>query len=372
MSMTPETDAAVIAAMEAVPINSLLETYREEIDDALHSFEDPNEALSSDKVVEMAMEAIRARLIQAAREAAPSEDWQAKYKEASKELNDLRLSQYLYGRVTEALGIENDVIGHVKNLKAKAEKAELERGICEDNAMKLQTELAEAKATIEALKQAEADSVSRPSLSRLRPLTEADPYAELKAAKAAGKTIECKLKRSNAWTDYDGDFTNLDSRYELRVKPEPETFEAHGKTWTRHTPGDPMPTKGGSAFVQLLLSDGSIGKTDRADLCIWNTKPGPSDQIIGWRYADQPEHETFQADDKVKTPRTDAIIASDTGDSGFIAELAKLSRSLEEENADLKEALEKAKEFVQSWGEIVDTQYSLWNECIAAINKALK
>lgn len=35
------------------------------------------------------------------------------------------------------------------------EKAEFERGICEDNAMKLQTELAEAKATIEALKQAQ-------------------------------------------------------------------------------------------------------------------------------------------------------------------------------------------------------------------------
>lgn len=72
-----------------------------------------------------------------------------------------------------------------------------------------------------------------------------------------------------------------------------------------------------------------------------------------------------------KTPRTDAVIANDKGDSGFIAELAKLSRSLEEENADLKEALEKAKEFVQSWGELVDTQYSLWNQCMTKIQKAL-
>lgn len=49
-----------------------------------------------------------------------------------------------------------------------------------------------------------------------------------------------------------------------------------------------------------------------------------------------------------------------------------MSKTLEEENADLREALEKAKEFVQSWGEIVDTQYHLWNECMTAINKALK
>lgn len=72
-----------------------------------------------------------------------------------------------------------------------------------------------------------------------------------------------------------------------------------------------------------------------------------------------------------KTPRTDAVIANDKGDSGFIAELAKLSRSLEEENADLKEALEKAKEFVQSWGEIIDTHYSLRNQCMTKIQKAL-
>jgi signal transduction protein with GAF and PtsI domain len=73
-----------------------------------------------------------------------------------------------------------------------------------------------------------------------------------------------------------------------------------------------------------------------------------------------------------KTPKTDAVIAADTGDSGLIAELAKLSHSLEEKNADLREALEKAKEFVKSWGEIVDTQYHLWNECMEAINKVLK
>lgn len=66
-----------------------------------------------------------------------------------------------------------------------------------------------------------------------------------------------------------------------------------------------------------------------------------------------------------------AIIAADTGDSGFIAELTKLSCSLEEENADLKEALEKAKEFVQSWGELVDAHYSLQNQCMTKFQKTL-
>lgn len=60
--------AEAVKRMEAVSLNSLIETYREEIDDALHSFEDRDEALSSDKVVEIAMEAVRARLIQAVKD----------------------------------------------------------------------------------------------------------------------------------------------------------------------------------------------------------------------------------------------------------------------------------------------------------------
>lgn len=63
----PDPLAEAVKRMEAVSLNSLLEIYREEIDDALHSFEDLDEALSSDKVVEIAIQAVRARLIQAAK-----------------------------------------------------------------------------------------------------------------------------------------------------------------------------------------------------------------------------------------------------------------------------------------------------------------
>lgn len=43
----------------------------------------------------------------------------------------------------------------------------------------------------------------------------------------------------------------------------------------------------------------------------------------------------------MKTPITDAIIASDTGDSGFIAELVQQCRSFEEENKELREVCDK-------------------------------
>ena len=140
-----------------------------------------------------------------------------------------------------------------------------------------------------------------------------------------------------------------------RIKIEPETFLVDDKVWTRHTPGDPMPCDG-EAVLDIIYYDQSVNTSWEAESINWDFEG-----MIGWRYAD----------DKVKTPRTDAIIAADTGDSGFIAELTKLSCSLEEENADLKEALEKAKEFVQSWGKLVDAHYSLQNQCMTKIQKAL-
>ena len=120
-----------------------------------------------------------------------------------------------------------------------------------------------------------------------------------------------------------------------------------------------------AAGKTIQLNCGDTGEPE------WEDVPDPAFLDTPDRYRIKPEPETFQSDDKVKTPRTDAVIANDKGDSGLIAELAKLSRSLEEENADLKEALEKAKEFVQSWGEIIDTHYSLWNQCMTKIQKAL-
>jgi uncharacterized protein YodC (DUF2158 family) len=71
----------------------------------------------------------------------------------------------------------------------------------------------------------------------------------------------------------------------VEKKPSPATFEAHGKTWTRHTPGDPMPCDGGRTVV-ALLEDHDIGGTIRAGRFDWG-KRDDGEQIIGWRYADE-------------------------------------------------------------------------------------
>jgi len=68
----------------------------------------------------------------------------------------------------------------------------------------------------------------------------------------------------------------------------PSTFEAHGKTWTRHTPGDPMPCHGTSK-VDILLRNQDIGAATNAfaNSVNWSTIPLEQVQIIGWRYADE-------------------------------------------------------------------------------------
>ena len=57
-----------------------------------------------------------------------------------------------------------------------------------------------------------------------------------------------------------------------------------GKTWTRHTPGDPMPC-GRAATVEILCESGS---THKGPACKWAWGQNYSEaDIIGWRYADE-------------------------------------------------------------------------------------
>lgn len=75
------------------------------------------------------------------------------------------------------------------------------------------------------------------------------------------------------------------------VKSEPETFDAHGKTWTRHTPGDPMPCGKDSIVTVLYDPDEEfIGSGCPAHCFNWLNTSGMT-PIIGWRYADQPKPE---------------------------------------------------------------------------------
>lgn len=75
----------------------------------------------------------------------------------------------------------------------------------------------------------------------------------------------------------------------------PEIFEAHGREWYRHTPGDKMPCDEGQIIEALWrreLNKPQIWpqQRSRADEWDWDEKIHfPSYEIIGWRPADAPE-----------------------------------------------------------------------------------
>ena len=73
---------------------------------------------------------------------------------------------------------------------------------------------------------------------------------------------------------------------ELQKPKERETFQAHGLTWIKHTPGNPMPCYG-DAEIRVLLRCSAYGPATSSQLD-WSEKQGDEGQIIGWNYADAP------------------------------------------------------------------------------------
>jgi uncharacterized protein YodC (DUF2158 family) len=76
---------------------------------------------------------------------------------------------------------------------------------------------------------------------------------------------------------------NLPKIHTPAEKPEPETFEAHGKTWTRYTPGDPMPCDG-EAMVEVCIGE-DLRKRPADKAINWNWEKWTP--VRGWRYADE-------------------------------------------------------------------------------------
>ncbi len=75
----------------------------------------------------------------------------------------------------------------------------------------------------------------------------------------------------------------------------PETFEAHGHTWTKHTPGDPMPCDGDTMVIALSrgeFKDGNIQPWPYpVKHMLWHERPsfGGALELIGWRFATPPQ-----------------------------------------------------------------------------------
>jgi len=84
---------------------------------------------------------------------------------------------------------------------------------------------------------------------------------------------------------------NLPETQPPAEKPELEIFEAHGKIWTRHVPGDPMPCDGERKVYILTPKTGESEEPYKASMYAWTCIFKEGDwwgEIIGWRYADEP------------------------------------------------------------------------------------
>lgn len=75
----------------------------------------------------------------------------------------------------------------------------------------------------------------------------------------------------------------------------PKTFTAHGHTWTSHTPGDPMPCDGERLVCILTRYNKDHDPCEiefttprRAEGWTWGNTLRTC-EIIGWRYADEPQ-----------------------------------------------------------------------------------
>ncbi len=90
------------------------------------------------------------------------------------------------------------------------------------------------------------------------------------------------------------------------LTPEPKTFTAHGHTWFRHTPGDPMPCDGGritECLWRAELEGTYLAQAFEAREWNWGADPAiPDHHIIGWRYADKTPSQTDYAAPPVKHP----------------------------------------------------------------------
>jgi len=148
-------------------------------------------------------------------------------------------------------------------------------------------------------------SIAKAFLEKL----EADPFAELKKAHAEGRVIQFK-GAGERWIDLvmgaNDPLFAAHPTDSYRIKPEPDTFDAHGKTWTKHTPG----VRGicdKTVKVDIIYDDQSTDEAWRAKIVDWTCK-----QIIGWRYADAPQTNPVPAQD-TWTPAVGDVVRLKSG-----------------------------------------------------------
>ena len=228
--------------------------------------------------VEGGINAVRAHLIAAARRTSVYEwwrdgcgtdamDWKARYEQ-------------MHSQAKHHLQLLSD-------WQTRAEKSEAE--------LAKQKEIADSefqRATYYEKQAMEAAGNAR--LSRLRPLSEAGEVpAGAVRVHAWLDTSGGKSRWIYGWLEWEGDTHYADILLPEASQPEPEpaTFQAHGKTWTRHTPGDPMPCKESDMIWPLFRGGAMEQKPHEAGSYVWGNFYKEDLGIIGWRYADEPTPE---------------------------------------------------------------------------------
>jgi len=225
-------------------------------------------------------------------------DWKARYEEAQKEIELLKKTP-LRQRCQE---LEREVnhwcdlhtVANSRAEKAEAELAQSEAAFSNYRGFILSA-LNEAGAPTHhkdvgapALKPMTPQERIKalPKLPQLRPLSEAGPVPEgcvrVFTNSDYGNASEYQHSGRTHFADI---FLPAPAE-----KVEPETFEAHGKTWTKHTPGDAMPCEE-NRLVELIEErevDGKYSKyVDHAATFVWSA-------AVGWRYADGPTPEPLE------------------------------------------------------------------------------
>lgn len=211
------------------------------------------------------------------------------------------------------LGIARAFLDNLPELSVQRQlEVAMNRIRVEHTEMKVQEARAEkAEAELAKLREACARMSEQEvlSLSQLRPLSEAGPVPEGCVRVRGWKDQEGKW--FYGCEEWESDTHFADIRLPVPAeKPEPETFEAHGKTWTHHTPGDPMPCDG---EVKIYCIGNMKGVTHEAYPAKWWNWSEQS-CIIGWRYADEPKQNLVP--DKTKdvwTPQVGEVVRLKSG-----------------------------------------------------------
>lgn len=117
----------------------------------------------------------------------------------------------------------------------------------------------------------------------------------------------------------------------------PTTFEAHGKEWFPHTPGDPRPCDK-DTLVFILTADGEESDApESASSWIWDKLSNWEDaRIKGWRYATPPQ----EMDEQPKESFEQALAMIGTYKAAWEESKADSAR-LREENASMRTAIKE-------------------------------